>query len=279
MYTADGTILYKYSIPELILKMTGAELSASDSSIKVGEESQLSIRALLEKGRSTKELSGAEISYTISDQAAVSIKQGMIKALKPGIVTIQAAIRLNGTVVESNSIQLTITGTGSGGDGGGPGSSGPGNPPAQPETPSKGSETSVQDVKQGRIQVNAAIVKLQNGIAALEIKDDVYKKAAEQAAAAGIHELVIQLPAVQGLNRWNIQLPVSAVETAKNNKVAKVRLTSEIADMAVKLDAINKVAGSVLQLEMSRIQGEDSNLSHLKGVPIYEFNIYQNNKK
>lgn len=288
MYTADGTILYKYSIPELILKVTGAELSASDTSVKVGEESQLSLRAQLEKGRSTKELSGAKISYTISDPAAVSIKQGMITALKPGVVSIQATVSLNGTVVESNSVQLTITGTGSGGDGGEngggngegtPGSPSPGNPPAETGTPSKDSETSAQGATHARIQVNAASVKLQNGAAALEIKDDVYKKAAEQAAAAGIHELVIQLPTVQGLNKWNVQLPVTALETAKNNKVTKVRLTSEIADMAVKLDAINNVAGSVLQLELSRIQGEGSNLSHLKGVPIYEFNVYQNNKK
>lgn len=275
MYTADGIHLYKYSIPELILKMTGAELSAADPTVKVGEQTPLILKAQLEKGRSTNELSGAQIAYTISDPSVVSVDQGTIKALKPGTVSIQASVSYDGTVVESNAVRLTVEGAGSGGGNGG-GSTNPGqvNPPVQPEGPPKGNGTP-SDATNGQIQVKADHVILKNGEAALEIKDDVYAKAAQQAASAGIQELVIQLPAVQGLNQWTVQLPASAVETAIKNKITKLRLASDMADLSVKVDALKNRAGSVFKLELSRIKPDGAE----SGQPIYTFNIYENNTK
>lgn len=279
MYTADGTNLFKYSIPELILKITGAELTALDTSIKVGDQSSLTLKGLLEQGRSTKELSGAEISYSISDPAAVSIDQGMIKALKPGIIRIQATVRLDGTEVTSNSIQLVIEGNGGSdgenGIGTDPTDPGPVVPPVQQETPSAGSGTSpTDDVTNAQIHVNVTNVISQKETAAVEINNDVYMKAVQQAAAAGIREIVIQLPTVQGLNKWTVQLPASAMEMAMKNKITKFRLTSDIAELSMKLDAFKNATGSVLKLELSRIQSGGPG-----DQPVYEFNVYENNAK
>ncbi|MFD0959708.1 S-layer homology domain-containing protein [Paenibacillus chungangensis] len=119
MYTdPESPNLYKYTIDELILKLTGAELSIEAAELEVGETTKIELLGLLEKDRTTKDLSGAEISYTVGNPVVASIDgEGVVTAMQAGSTELFATVKLNGMSVESNTIQLTVT-TKEGGRGG-----------------------------------------------------------------------------------------------------------------------------------------------------------------
>ncbi|WP_213522263.1 collagen-like protein [Paenibacillus sp. J31TS4] len=135
LYTADGTKLYKYTDPALILKLTGAELSVPVTKLAAGTRLPLSIEGLLEKGRRTRELAGADIRFAVSDPDAVTVTRESIRVNKPGKVRITATITLDGQSVQSNTLELIVTGAGKPEQPGNPGA--PGNPgiPGQPGRP------------------------------------------------------------------------------------------------------------------------------------------------
>lgn len=103
--------LWRYSDPALIVKPIGAALSASSdaplrprTTVKVRVE-----KLLLEKGKSTRNLSGIDIRYFSSrPQTAAVAEDGTVTGLRPGSADIWAEIGLNGIVVKSDSIRVKV---------------------------------------------------------------------------------------------------------------------------------------------------------------------------
>jgi WD40 repeat protein len=129
--------LYKYTIPELLLKLTGVELTAETAVLEAGQQMSLSLKGLLEKGRTTQELSGAEKVYTSSAAAVAEVDQdGKVTAKSAGTAQLKVQITLNGVTVESAPINVVVTRQDTGGPGGGPGGEGPNAGPGNPQGPS-----------------------------------------------------------------------------------------------------------------------------------------------
>lgn len=104
-----GPNLYKYSDPQLLVKLTGAELSIPEAKIHVGDELPVSILGILEKGRTTREMSGAVISFAADRPDAVSFgPNNQVRALQPGSVNITATVTLDGRTVQSSILTLRI---------------------------------------------------------------------------------------------------------------------------------------------------------------------------
>ncbi|WP_010268829.1 hypothetical protein [Paenibacillus senegalensis] len=111
-YFKYGSELMKYSDPALVVGLTGAQLEVKATRLSRGETTTTALTALLEKGRSTVELSGAEISYHSSKTKVAEIDDyGVIHAKHPGRTEITAAITLDGITVVSNSVSLLVTGS------------------------------------------------------------------------------------------------------------------------------------------------------------------------
>lgn len=137
--------LYKYSIPELLLKLTGVELSAEATSIETGKQTVLSLKGLLEKGRSTQELSGAVKVYNSSQPSVAEVdSNGVVHAKGAGTTQITVQVTLDGITVSSTPIEIVVVGGGSGG--GNPETPGVVVPPVKPEEPEKPKESDAPKV-------------------------------------------------------------------------------------------------------------------------------------
>lgn len=108
--------LYKYSNPELVLKLTGVELSMPTTELRVGDQTQLSLKGLLEKGRTTQELSSAVIVYSSSKSSVADIESnGILHAKHAGKTEITVHVTLDGVTVKSAPITLKVKGEKRGG--------------------------------------------------------------------------------------------------------------------------------------------------------------------
>lgn len=127
--------LYKYTMEELLLKLTGVELSLSAERLKSGEQASVSLLAQLEKGRTTADLAGAEKIFASSNPSVAEVDaRGVITAKRPGMTELSVQLTLDGVTVESEPAKLIVTG------------------PIAPEgpgsgTPSSGSQVEMMEVK------------------------------------------------------------------------------------------------------------------------------------
>ncbi|WJH36872.1 hypothetical protein N6H14_14915 [Paenibacillus sp. CC-CFT747] len=90
----EGSHLYRYTIPELVLKLTGADLKAAQTELKPGGETSLTLTGLLEKGHTTKDLAGAVIQYSVGYPEIASVEDGKVKAKGYGSTTVTATVTL-----------------------------------------------------------------------------------------------------------------------------------------------------------------------------------------
>lgn len=113
-------LLYRYKILSRPKNSNGnqtegvykPQLRAAESlQLHPGDEVDYSYEVFFEKGRTTKELSGADIEYLSShpDKAEIDPK-GKIVAKHPGQAELSIRITLNGVTDESNKIKVKITG-------------------------------------------------------------------------------------------------------------------------------------------------------------------------
>jgi hypothetical protein len=108
-YFKHGSLLMKYSDPALVVPMIGAELTLADETLKVGEQTAAELVALLDKGRKTKELSGAEMTFESTDPTVASITEtGIISAKAAGNADISATVKLNGVVYQTNKVTIAV---------------------------------------------------------------------------------------------------------------------------------------------------------------------------
>lgn len=112
MYTdPESPNLYKYSNPELMLKLVGVELSAEATSLEAGQHTELSLKGLLEKGRTTLDLSGAVKVFTSSDPSVAEVDlNGKVYAKRAGAAQISVQVTLDGVTVQSAPLNLLIVG-------------------------------------------------------------------------------------------------------------------------------------------------------------------------
>ncbi|WP_409346258.1 S-layer homology domain-containing protein [Paenibacillus sp. MBLB4367] len=104
----EGPNVYRYAIPELVLKLVDAELTASAAELKAGEQADISIKGLLEKERTTRDLAGALVTYTVSDPETISAEGGKLTAKRAGEAQLTATVTLGGITVQSNSLSVRV---------------------------------------------------------------------------------------------------------------------------------------------------------------------------
>ncbi|TLS52057.1 hypothetical protein FE782_11860 [Paenibacillus antri] len=110
LYTPSGTNLYRYTIPELLVGLSGAKLETEETFVRVGERMPFSIIGLLEKGRATRNLSGATIEYAFSKPNHARVEaDGTVTALQPGNQRVSVRVTLGGVTVESNEVNLVVS--------------------------------------------------------------------------------------------------------------------------------------------------------------------------
>ncbi|MBS4191599.1 PQQ-like beta-propeller repeat protein [Bacillus sp. FJAT-49705] len=110
-YFKYGSELMKYSDPKLVVKLKEVKSEIEDSQLKPTETTKINISAILENGMTTKELSGADIEYKLSNSKVAEIdKDGTIVAKHPGRTLIAVTVTLNGVTVTSNPIMLQVIG-------------------------------------------------------------------------------------------------------------------------------------------------------------------------
>ena len=129
--------LYKYSIPELLVKLTGVEATLESAQIHVGDQTAVALTGLLELGRTTRDLDGAVKSYVSSDPAVAEVDSlGVITAKNAGHTMISATVTMDGVTVVSESIGLQVIGqdTGTPDPGTEPGSDPGSDPGTEPGT-------------------------------------------------------------------------------------------------------------------------------------------------
>lgn len=102
--------LYKYSIPDLLLKLIGVEVSLASYEMKVGDQTSLTVKGLLEQNRTTLDLDGAIIVYSSSEASVADIdNKGVITATQAGTTHITATITLDGVTVSSEPIEVIVS--------------------------------------------------------------------------------------------------------------------------------------------------------------------------
>lgn len=104
----EGSHLYRYTIPELVLKLTGAELTAVQTELKPEDETSLALTGLLEKQRTTKDLAGAAIQYSVGNPDVIDVQGGQVIAKRYGTSTVTATVTLGGVTVQSNTITVNV---------------------------------------------------------------------------------------------------------------------------------------------------------------------------
>jgi WD40 repeat protein len=110
-YFKYGSELMQYTDPGLIVKPAGVDLQLDAVRLRPGEQTACEFRLLLEKGRTTNELSGAKIEYLSSrPKVADFSSDGKITAYHPGLTELSVRITLDGVTVESAPVRLLVTG-------------------------------------------------------------------------------------------------------------------------------------------------------------------------
>ncbi|UTE77432.1 carbohydrate binding domain-containing protein [Rossellomorea sp. KS-H15a] len=107
-YLSSGVKLYKYTDESLLLTLKSGELLVNDHKLTVGESVPFKMKGILEKGRSTFDLSGAEVKYTIDKPKMISVEDGLIKAKKSGRVKVSAVITLEDATIETEPVSIWI---------------------------------------------------------------------------------------------------------------------------------------------------------------------------
>ncbi|WP_047983339.1 carbohydrate binding domain-containing protein [Ornithinibacillus californiensis] len=107
-YLSKGNRLYKYVDESLVVDFEDATLSVEKIKLRTGETETILIEASLGKNRKTTELSGAEITYHISNEKVISVQDGELVALKSGASTIYATITWNGKTIQTNTIKVLV---------------------------------------------------------------------------------------------------------------------------------------------------------------------------
>ncbi len=109
-YFKYGSELMKYSDPNLVVSLTGVDVEIEKTRFHPGEETAIELTGLLEKGRTTKELSGATITYHSSNQkAGIVTEDGKLVAKHPGRTNITVDVSLAGKTVISKSVAVMVT--------------------------------------------------------------------------------------------------------------------------------------------------------------------------
>ncbi|MEF3302222.1 cadherin-like beta sandwich domain-containing protein [Paenibacillus sp. GYB003] len=111
-YFKTGGNLFRYHDPNLAVKLSGAEITVDHDSIPIGMTATMKVKGILEKGRTTYELSGASKEYVTSDPSVVSIADGVITAKKKGKADVWVKVALDGRTVASNKITITVPASG-----------------------------------------------------------------------------------------------------------------------------------------------------------------------
>jgi len=107
-YLIEELNLLKLSIPELILKPTGASMSASANTLHRGETADISIKGLLEKGGTINYLERRETQYISSNPSVAAVENGVIKAENPGTTEISAVVNIEGKQSVTNKVTVTV---------------------------------------------------------------------------------------------------------------------------------------------------------------------------
>jgi hypothetical protein len=107
----DGSIYYSNAsdsyLYELPVPLTEAGISSNPSNMTEFETAQLSVNGTLANGK-TANLAGAAIQYTSGNPDVLSIKDGVMSALKPGTADVWCDVTLDGTTVESDKITIQV---------------------------------------------------------------------------------------------------------------------------------------------------------------------------
>lgn len=103
--------LYKYTIEELLLKLTGVEMLLEVKKIKAGGQMAVGLLGHLEQGRTTTDLAGAAKTYTSSRPSVAEVDEnGVVTAKRPGMTELSVQVSLDGVTVKSKPIKLVVTG-------------------------------------------------------------------------------------------------------------------------------------------------------------------------
>lgn len=275
----EGPNLYKYSAPSLVLKLSGAELSAGKTSLNTNESTGINLKGILEKGRETKELSGARIEYNTSGSGAVEIKDGRVTARTPGNVQITATVTLAGETVQTNAININVVNPAAG-------------EPDNTDNTDSGEKVVVPETKpadtvkeNGLVLVDDKNVLLKDGNALVEIKQDILAKAIGNAAKSAQKELVIQIPETGSAGRITALIPAASVGEAEAKGIDRICIVSPIARISVDTNALkDSTVKNAQKVEISIARADKKDLSpevvqQVGDRTVYEFNIYADGHK
>ena len=108
-YLTEGAHLLQVTIPELLARPLGAELTVSSTGLMRGQTSDLAVQGLLEKGRTIQRLEKrSNIQWFSSDPSVVSIVNGKAEARNPGVAQLWAQVNIDGAVFETNHVSVTV---------------------------------------------------------------------------------------------------------------------------------------------------------------------------
>jgi streptogramin lyase len=110
-YFSRGTNLIKYTDPALLLQYSGKlKLITEKKDLQPGQTLKLILEAGLEKGRETRNLTGAVVQYWTSDPTVATVENGVVSGLSEGVVQVWATAGLpDGTVAESQKLTIRVT--------------------------------------------------------------------------------------------------------------------------------------------------------------------------
>ncbi|WP_238882223.1 glycoside hydrolase family 38 C-terminal domain-containing protein [Clostridium sp. YIM B02551] len=90
------------------VSLNKVELSADTLALETEKTTNLKIKATLSDG-SEADNSKLKVQYTVGDSQVLTVKDGVVTALKAGETTVKASVTLNEKVVESNTITIKVT--------------------------------------------------------------------------------------------------------------------------------------------------------------------------
>lgn len=107
-YLTEETDLLKIEIPGLIAQPVGARLDVSSATLAENETADASITGLLDKGRAIRKLESRNPQWFVSDSSVVDVVYGKLAAKQAGTSDVWARIAIDGTVVETNRVIVTV---------------------------------------------------------------------------------------------------------------------------------------------------------------------------
>ncbi|TMV43169.1 hypothetical protein FE783_35940 [Paenibacillus mesophilus] len=110
-YLTEDTELLQLTIPGLVLRPTGARLDVSVTALTYGETADIAITGLLEKGSTIQHMERRNPQYFSSDPSVIGFEDGKLVAGRPGTAEIWARVVMDGNVVETNHVAMTVTAT------------------------------------------------------------------------------------------------------------------------------------------------------------------------